>query len=159
MHRLEYIKEALETYVETELSDLRSVDSRELGEVIDMIKDLEESIYYCTITKAMKEKDEGRYSRDYDRKDGRMYYDGGRSYMRYEEPYRAKDWREGRSPSIRKSYIEAKEMHHGKEAQLRELEAYMQELAGDMTEMMQDASPEEKQLLQKKLTGLVDRLK
>lgn len=156
MYKLEYIKDILTGYVESELGDLRSVDSRELGEVIDMIKDLEESIYYCTITKAMNEKE---YSRDYDRKDGRMYYDGGRSPMRYEEPYKSRDWREGRSPSLRKSYMEAKEMHHGKEAQLRELENYMQELSGDMTEMIQDASPEERQLLQKKLMGLVDRLK
>ena len=30
---------------------IREVDTKELGEAIDMIKDLEEAIYYCTVTK------------------------------------------------------------------------------------------------------------
>jgi hypothetical protein len=32
---------------------LSEVDTKELGEAIDMIKDLEEAIYYCTVTEAM----------------------------------------------------------------------------------------------------------
>ena len=38
-----------------------------------MIKDLEEAIYYCTITKAMNQKDNFR---DMDRAYGRMYSTG-----------------------------------------------------------------------------------
>ena len=42
-----------------EISDnLNHVDTKELGEVIDMIKDLEEAIYYATITKAMENGDD-----------------------------------------------------------------------------------------------------
>jgi hypothetical protein len=33
---------------------LGEVDTKELGEAIDMIKDLEEAIYYCTVTEAMR---------------------------------------------------------------------------------------------------------
>jgi len=37
------------------MGNLHQVDTHELGEVIDMIKDLEEALYYCSITKAMEE--------------------------------------------------------------------------------------------------------
>lgn len=33
--------------------DLKDVNTHELGEVIDMIKDLSEAIYYCTTAEAM----------------------------------------------------------------------------------------------------------
>ena len=58
MHRLKHMKEALVAQVENQMSNLSEVDTHELGEVIDMIKDLEEAIYYCSITKAMEEKEE-----------------------------------------------------------------------------------------------------
>jgi hypothetical protein len=41
---------------------------------------------------------------------------------------------------------------------MQELEAYMNELAQDMTEMIHDASPEEKQIMQKKLTELSTKI-
>jgi hypothetical protein len=40
------------------MTHLDTVDTKELGEAIDMIKDLSEAIYYCTITEAMEKKDE-----------------------------------------------------------------------------------------------------
>lgn len=91
MERLKHIKESLVSQVETQLGNLENVDAKELGEVVDMIKDLDEAIYYCTITKAMEKKDEERpieryyYTerpypyypeRDMDRERGRMYYGG-----------------------------------------------------------------------------------
>lgn len=80
MHeRYNYIKDTLLCCVEAQLVDLKSADTEELGEVVDMIKDLEEAIYYETITKAMGEKESGTEPRDYDRGNGRMYY-GGRMY-------------------------------------------------------------------------------
>jgi hypothetical protein len=57
MERMKSIKETLLNRVLSETSHLDSVDTKELGEVIDMIKDMEEAIYYCTITKAMNEKE------------------------------------------------------------------------------------------------------
>jgi hypothetical protein len=68
------------------MGDLSSVDTKELGEVIDMIKDLSEAIYYCSIIKAMEENEKEPKGekqimyypvRDMDRDMGRMYYDGG----------------------------------------------------------------------------------
>ena len=58
MERLKSMKEQLMTAAQSQMGNLQNVDAKELGEVVDMIKDLEEAIYYCTITKAMNEKDE-----------------------------------------------------------------------------------------------------
>lgn len=92
--RLQHMKESLVSCVENQLTHLESVDTKELGEAIDMIKDLEEAIYYCTITKAMNEKGEEKeeyYSqkqyRDIDRRIGRMYYEDPR-YMGGNDTYR-----------------------------------------------------------------------
>ena len=55
MHRLHNMKETLINCVQGQLGDLSSVDTKELGEVIDMIKDLSEAIYYCAIVDSMKD--------------------------------------------------------------------------------------------------------
>lgn len=65
-----------------------------------------------------------------------------------------RDSREGRSPMSRRYYMESKSTHQDKAKQLKDLENYMQELTTDVTEMIDGASPEEKQLLQKKLATL-----
>jgi hypothetical protein len=53
MERLKHIKETLLGCIEGQMGHLDTVDTEELGDVVDMVKDLEEAIYYCTITKAM----------------------------------------------------------------------------------------------------------
>lgn len=54
MEDLKAIKKCLINQVQMECSDLKKVNTKELGEVIDMIKDLEEAMYYCAIIKAME---------------------------------------------------------------------------------------------------------
>lgn len=54
--RLKHIQEALLAEVEKHMDDLSHVNAEEMGEVIDMIKDIEETIYYCTVTMAMENK-------------------------------------------------------------------------------------------------------
>ena len=68
------------------------------------------------------------------------------------------DPREGRSHKNRKLYMESKEMHHDKASQLRELEKYMQELTSDIVEMIEGASAEEKQYLEKKISALATKI-
>ena len=168
MERLKHMKEMLMGCVEGEMTHLDRVDTKELGEAIDMLKDLSEAIYYCTITEAMegKEKYEPKYYtpyRDIDRGQGKMYYDGtpagghgngARGYVDFE----MRDTREGRSGMTRKGYMEAKEMHHNKEVKLKELEKYVKELSHDVVEMIEDASPEERQMLKQKMTALVNTI-
>ena len=190
MERLKHVKETLMGCIESQMSHLETVDTEELGDVVDMVKDLEEAIYYCTITKAMEEKEksgggehyhyytEYRYpERDMDRENGRMYYNAmpttytdqgrmgdsssssgnSRNYTEFEYPM-MRDKREGRSYMSRKTYMESKEMHQPKTSQMKELEKYLQELSTDITEMIQDASPEEKSFLEKKISALATKI-
>ena len=211
MERLKSMKEAFVAQVQSQLGNLANVDAHELGEVVDMIKDMEEALYYCTITKAMEEKEhEGKgahntyyyttnykqepmYFRDMDRDYGRMYYNGNgqsgggnsggnsgggtrnypwgddmmyygggqggtryasggqggsnssgnsggdgnrgggtRGYGGYGPSYEIeipaemmRDEREGKSGKTRRTYMENKQMHTDKAAQLKELEKYV----------------------------------
>lgn len=102
MEQLKMMKEQLMAQVQAQMSDLKCVDTHELGEVIDMIKDLAQTMYYCEIQEQMKkaaEKEEEQpssnnyyyteryypspsYYRDMERRYGKMYYpEGG------DEPY------------------------------------------------------------------------
>lgn len=83
MKDLHKMKEMLMAQVQAQMGHLEQVDTKELGEVIDMIKDLSEAIYYCTITEAMEEQDKDKGKEVYyypmdSSKGGRMYYDGGK---------------------------------------------------------------------------------
>lgn len=105
MEQLLKMKETLIDCVKGQMTHLEQVDAKELGEAIDMIKDLSEAIYYCTVTEAMEGKEPVSGNRE------TMYYpvmyyqersgntDGRDSGRRgYEEmrPPRHDDWVRGR---------------------------------------------------------------
>ena len=54
MEELRSIEECLIRQVETQCSDIKKANTMELGQVIDIIKDLEKSIYYHTVVEAME---------------------------------------------------------------------------------------------------------
>lgn len=139
MDMLKSMKTALIHEAHEQMSHLECVNAKELGEVIDMIKDLEEAMYYCTITKA-------------------MHTEGHVDGHEPEEHENAWDEREGTSHCQRKVYMEAKQMHHGKAKQLQELEKYMKDLSTDLVDMIEDASPEEKQYLSNRLSALATKI-
>ena len=191
LKRLEHMKESLVACVESQMSGgLKEVDAKELGEAIDMIKDLEEAIYYCTITKTMKEnEEEEKYSykqQSMHQQDGRnggsnyytpmyyppMYNDGaiydnnfnsgnsnGNNAREYTDMQMARDKREGNSPMRRRMYMEGKEKKYDSTKQMKELEEYMHELSNDIMEMIEDSTPEEKQILRQKITTLATKIK
>lgn len=73
------------------------------------------------------------------------------------------DAREGRAGMSRRSYIEAKELHHGdstadKDAKMKALEKYMKSISEDVAELFSVMSPEEKQLAKTNLTMLVTKM-
>lgn len=207
--RLKSIKQNLLACIEGQMCNIQEADAEELGAAVDMLKDLEEALYYCTITEAMEGKGDSEFKlggeshREHMQYNdgGRsyypmpMYYDGGmRSYnnggssggnngsssmggssssynnggqrrnsdgefmSNYSEPLMMRDYREGRSPEVRRMYMESREKNHDKTAQLRELEHYMQELSSDVVEMIQEAGTEEKQYLEKKLLALASKI-
>ena len=203
---------------------IECVNTEEMSEVTDMIKDLAKAEYYAKISKAM---DEAEYGEDYDYMgayDEKRYYRGqprsktsGRYMKRgdgrrmgYDEPpyyhmtpdmYRdwesmteeernrdmdrlshgrmyytepvtmvtgsmhkadgtrdMRDSREGKSGMMRKGYMEAKEMGMDKTEKMKSLEDYMKELSTDVTDMIHDASPEEKAMLKQKMQVLMAKI-
>lgn len=188
---------------------IENIDTKEMGEVADIIKDLAEAEYYAKISKAM---DESEYGEDYDYmgaydeherkgyrgqpRDSRGRYMSRRGRRGYESPimmYDDMDWdnmeqirdmdrvhgrmgysgsgeggqmssrsqrdsREGRSGQSRRGYMESKEQGRDKQEKMKELERYTKELSEDVTEMIGDASPEEKSMLKQKLSALVQKI-
>jgi hypothetical protein len=133
MEKLKMMKEQLVASVQGELGNLSQANAEELGAAIDMIKDLSEAVYYCSIVKAMEEEEkEPKYypvmhDRYMDRDMGRMYYNpmDNNTTSTHNYPIELRDYREGQSPLTRKTYMERK-MHGGdKVAQMHELEKYM----------------------------------
>lgn len=192
------MKEQLMAAVSGQMGNLQNVDTKELGEAIDMIKDLAEAIYYCQITEAMEESSEKKENsggsimyyppvayyterirepyymeRDMDRGNNRMYYpetnpmyyggntgSGGANSSSNSSSGGSSGGAEsnGRSPSQRRTYMEARKYHTEKATHMKELEKYIQDLGQDLTEMISGASAEEKQLLQRKLTMLANKV-
>ena len=166
MDRIECMKMQLIAAIESEMQDLKSADCEELYKAIDMLKDLEEAQYYCTITESMKanKKEEEQI----------MYYTEPHSYLPTDDMYmeRLKDMSgrrgrrynngngdyAGRSGESRRMYMESKDLNHEKSVKMQELETYMKDLTKDLVEMIEDSSPEEKQLLQQKLTILTNKI-
>ena len=146
------------------MGHLDCVNAEELDKVINCIHHIEEAKYYCSVVKAMEESTPSYFDLE---NNPRMYYRSPKRHETYrdEEDYREKEFpyafqdeREGRSHRSRRMYMEAKETHQEKSVQMRELEKYMQELAQDVLEMVEDASVEEKSYLSKKISALATKL-
>lgn len=224
MEKLKSMCDTLETCAGAQLAfGTENVDTHEMGEVIDMIKDLMCAMKDCAIVKAMEEdskgyeeyvpelrnirgynsyryadgryapKGRGRYAgydepdmsmsssentnggsrmytrmqpemyhdydyntlRDMDRKAGRLYYT--EQTNRVLNQNRLPDVREGRSGMARRTYIESK-AGGNKNQKMSSLEDYMKDLSTDVTEMIVDASPEEKEMLKTKMKVLIDKI-
>ena len=51
--RIRRMKDNLICCLESQINNIQEADAEELGEAVDMLKDLEEALYYATITEAM----------------------------------------------------------------------------------------------------------
>ena len=154
MEKLKNIKCTLVSQVQQELTDMKKVNTKELGEVIDMIKDLEEAMYYCSIIQAMEESKEDKEQK---------YYT---PYMEY-APYmmRDKSWRDARlynsadrTYNSRRMYMESKQNKATDQEAMKELEHYIHDLGDEVTDMIRDSSIEEKQVLSTKLQQLASKV-
>ena len=117
------------------------------------------------MTPEMYREHDPEYYRDMDRDMGRMYYTetGMRENTGNSSRTGMRDGREGRSGMSRRSYMQTKEMHpdnsqESKQMKMKELEKYMGELSGDITEMIAGASNEEKTMLKAKLQTLMQKI-
>lgn len=185
---------------------IESVDTAEMGQVTDMLKDLAEAMYYRTLTEAMDDSDPEEIMEMFERygDGGRRYYDhyhysdgrfapkGRGTYRRgYEGPYwrmtpeMYKDMQEYRDmdrntgrmyytePSMtmsesnydraKRNYTETKSLHRAntpqdKEAKMRGLEDYFKEISSDITGLLSDMTPEERNMLKSKISALATKL-
>lgn len=131
MHRLTDIQECLISMVECQMANPEQVNTGELGEVIDMIKDISETKYYYTKELETKQKYE--------------------NIKPFEMTYNTRD---EKSSQYRKMYIDSKELHKPAEEQIHDLREYLKSLSEDITEMISKATKEEKIMLQNKLIEL-----
>lgn len=211
---------------------IENIDTKEMGEVAEIIKELSEAEYYAKISKAM---DEAEYGEDYDykgaydeherkgyrgqRRDSRGRYMSNRGRRGYEVPMmmydedwdemermrdmdrpigrmgysgsgsmggsqgqsgsgsssmsggqsnggsmsNARGYSESRYDRAKRGYEETKSIHkdnsaESKQMKMKELENYMKELSTDVTEMIMDASPEEKSMLKSKMQVLMQKI-
>ena len=164
------IQDELISLVEEQMlhGGFNSVDTKEMSEIADMIKDLSEAMYYCEKAKEAKmcleEMEYGNKEHDYrdmDRREGRMYYPiaynrggssgggwgstssgnmGGSSYVR------------GGGRGGRRGYEDG----HG---DMHELEKYVESLTDEMMDVLKDMSPEEKAKMQKKISELASKIR
>ena len=90
------------------------------------------------------------YYRDMDRMDGKMYYT---------EPITM----ESRYDKAKRGYEESKMTHkentpESKQAKMKDLEMYLKELSEDVTQLLADATPEERSMVKNKMQVLTQKL-
>lgn len=90
------------------------------------------------------------YWRDMDRKDGKMYYT---------EPITM----ESRYDKAKRGYEESKMAHkentpESKQAKMKDLEMYLKELSEDVTQLLSDATPEERSMVKNKMQVLTQKI-
>ena len=90
------------------------------------------------------------YYRDMDRKDGKMYYT---------EPITM----ESRYDKAKRGYEESKMTHkentpESKQAKMKDLEMYLKELLEDVTQLLADATPEERSMVKNKMQVLTQKI-
>lgn len=180
MEELKTMKQRFISAVQGELArGINKVDAHEMGEVVDMIKDLSEAIYYCSVTDAMdKSSQEDKeyymekympskyytpYPRYYDERNrdmemysGRMYFTEPKVNVSTRSNY-ARDMREGRSPMSRRMFMETKE-NGSSDGSMKELEHYMKDLSEDIVEMIEDLSEEQRVIVKQKLASLANKI-
>lgn len=82
MNQLKIMKENLTAAIQTQLMNLQSANTAELGMAMDMLKDLSEAMYYCSIVEAMEEE---KKTRETDGQNQQQRYYGGERFR--EPPY------------------------------------------------------------------------
>ena len=132
------MKDCLMAQVQAQMGNLDKVDVHELGEAIDMIKDLEEALYYCHIVKAMEEKEPNSWEND----SSIMFYTERPNSMKY----------------ANNSNTDYNDSDKGRYHKDKDLEKYLQELATDISEIITTATTEEKQMLHRKLAALTTKV-
>lgn len=199
MYRIHDMLEDVSEAASTELAKgTDSVNTKEFGEVVDMIKDLSEAeknkmeaCYYKTLINAMEESE---YGEDYDeygpierrgysgrngyrrssmgsRRNYPMYddmmdnqrmgysngaYGGGSRGMSSNNNSSRYGYSYDRYMSNRRNY--SKTDPEDKQERMKMMQEYSNDLVGSISKIMEDVSPEEKQMLKNNLTKVMNNM-
>lgn len=153
---------------------MKEAENEDNMRAIEMYEDYPDRRYYDNYryktSGRFAPKGRGTYRRNYDEPmwhmTPEMYRDMDREAygrMYYTEPTHMHDSREGKSGMSRRTYMDTRDAHKAntqqdKEAKMHDLEAYMRELSDDLTELIADMIPEEKNLAKSKLSTLVSKM-
>ena len=156
-----------------------------VGEIVDIKKDIVKMCYKKTILEAMEESDYEEYrdniknyseprrkypeeyyrDRDMDMPK-KMYYtesspsdSSRRGQNGTMNNSGMKDAREGMSGSMRRNYVESKQIHGADSDEMESLEDYLKTLETDMKELKSDMTASEKSMVYNKLTNLANQMK
>lgn len=139
--RLHKMKCRLMDCLEQEMEHLDNANTKELDKAVHMIKNLEETIYYGTIVESMHSTED--------------------SYMKHsheDEKEKEKDAPLEGSSKERHKFLMLKHENADHDKRVHTLEEYLSDLCEEITEMMHGVSPEERGLVQQKLTTLINKI-
>ncbi len=160
MEKIMRIKDDLIDMVNEQIahSGMRAVETREMGEVIDMIKDLAEACYYCEKAKetemCLQYKMGDNYSGWGGQKQERMYYPP-RVPINYNQGSNGGSGSYGGGNGTgggRRGYND-----NGMSSQ--EVEHYINDLSDELIDMLKGIPPEDKAMFQQKIASLANKIK
>lgn len=174
MDNIKHMKTMLESAIYAEMNKgIDRANTDELGKAIDMLKDITETLYYCSIVKSMEDsetesKEYRKYYtpamtpeiyRDVDRRtNGRMYYTETEST---ESDMMQKDnempMNGSKSDRYRTDYMKSKRSGDTSNRMVH-LDNYAKMLTEDVMEMLRDATENEKTLIRSKMSALASKI-
>lgn len=177
MIRLSSIERSLLEMLEAETAKgLEAINAEEMGEVVDMLKDLAEAKYYCSVVLAMHEEQEpmgynpnryadGRYAPKYGYEAGREGQQGGMTYQGGMGRQGGMGGGMGYGGTARDRYHEARMGYqsHSTADNRRMMEQaadeHMQEFEASLREMWEDADQRQRNKMKAALVGMANGLK
>lgn len=126
------IKDKLITVVKEQMECLEKVDAKEMGEVIDMIKDLEQCIYYQTVIQAMTGNEYGFIDSD----ECDMYQS---DYFKHLDQLASK--------GLKQAYMDTKRTNIAHSEKIARLNAFVEAFKTDMNKMIENTTEQERQIL------------
>lgn len=137
--KLHKIKCNLIECLEQEMEHLDKADTKELYKAVHMIKNLEETIYYDTIVESMHSTEDS-YTK-----------------QKHEDEKEENAPMKGSSKE-RHKFLMLKHENAEHDKRMHALEEYLSDLCEEIAEMMHEALPGERGLVQQKLTALINKI-
>lgn len=162
MRMMHEVEERLLTMLGDETSrGLSGIDARELGEVVDMVKDLAEAKYYASVVEAMNAEKYGYMPK----RDSRGRYMG---YEDRSEPMRGPVWDDGSMQRTGGAYDRYKSARMGYHQQAtadnrmrmeQSADEYMKEFEDSLREIWGDADQRQRSKMKAALVAMANGLK